>query len=232
MTLVAGAPHVARAQDAALLQREDDDEERLRRWMAVRASRSPNEDWAAWVAIPTGALAIGFGVGLGATQDERAVPPDLMTPLTTALIALGAFAIGLGVSAALTPNLPHDEQRELPERRLTEREIGRLEGLLRHEARAAARDRTIFLAMGASLAVGGLGAMPIVAAFPPAEAFGLTMSWGIAAGSAALGLLWFVTSLFESSSEADWREYERGLMPRDTPRVSLRPNLDGFLVVF
>lgn len=221
-----------RAQEASLLQREDDDEVRLRRWMAVRAARSPDSEWVAGIAIPFGALAIGGGITLAALQDELGLTNHDLTAPCAAIVGLGVVEIALGILALTIPNSPRDEYREIPERPLTEREIGRLEGLLRLEARNAELGRTLSLWLGGGLAVGGLAAIPLVAVFPPSDQFQVSLSWGIAGAFALTGLLTFVVALFESPSEADWREYRQGLMPRETPQVSLVPTGDGFAVLF
>lgn len=218
----------SKAQDSAILQREDDDdEERLRRWMAVRASRSPDLGWLGGAAIGVGVLAIGGGVAWTAATDE----PD-RTLLSVGLVAAGALEIGLGLFTLLTPNLSRDEYQRIPTQTLSEREIGRLEGLLRRDAELAGVMRQLMMWTGLGLAVGGFAAMPIVALDPPATDRELGLSWGIAGGAAFLGALYFVISLFESSAEGDWRDYQRGLMPREMPQISLVPTGNGFAVMF
>lgn len=226
MSAVLSPPRPVKAQDGAMLQREDDDEERLRRWMAVRASRSPDMGWLGGVAIGVGALALGAGIAIPITTEQREA-----TPGAAAMIALGGWSLGLGIFTLLNPNLEREDYLRIPDRRLTEREIGRLEGLLRHEAETAGAGRQFQMWAGLGLLVGGLGAIPLVALQPPPDEQ-LALSWTIAGGSALLGLVLFVVSLFPSGAEADWQDYRRNLMPRETPRVSVIPTGNGFAVVF
>jgi hypothetical protein len=229
MSAVLSPPRPAKAQDAAMLQREDDDEERLRRWMAVRASRSPDTGWFGGVAIGMGALAIGAGIAVPVLVNDAEL--NLTLP-SVGLIALGAVEIGLGVVMLVAPNVPRDEYHRIPTGPLSEREIGRLEGLIRHDAELAAFGRQMLMWSGIGFAVGGLGAMPVVALEPPSSVVDLSLSWGFAGASAFIGVLYVIMSLFETPQEGDWRDYQRGLMPRETPQISVRPTGNGFAVNF
>ncbi|MDQ3033883.1 MAG: hypothetical protein M3Y87_15815 [Myxococcota bacterium] len=225
--VVATAIHPAAAQDAAILQREDDDEERLRRWMAVRAARSPEVGWLGGVAIGAGALAVAGGIAIPALTEQ----PSLTLP-SVGLVVVGALEIGLGVFLVLAPNIARDEYRRIGDGPLTEREIGRLEGLLRHDADFARMQREMTMGLGIAMLAGGVAALPVVALDPPPTELDAGLSWGIAAGASLIGLLYLVMSLFESPAESDWRDYRNDLMPQEEPQVSVLPTGNGIAVMF
>jgi len=65
--MLSSAP--AEAQDRAVLQEEPDDEQRLRRWLEVRAERSGRR-WAAGLAIGNAGLGFGAATALRVASDS------------------------------------------------------------------------------------------------------------------------------------------------------------------
>jgi len=111
----------------------------------------------------------------------------------------------------------------LPERPLTEREIGRYEALLELDARRARdrRRRSVFGGLGLALASGA--GIPLLATSDVGSERGRGIGHGLLGGLLITGLVYLVSGLFESAEEADWREYRRGLAPAPTAR-RVRPH--------
>ncbi len=174
-----------------------------------------------------GVLLVGGGISAAAFQSDTDVN---LQPASLVGIIGGAIDIGLGLFVTFAPNLARDDYRAIPDRRLTERELGRLEGVLRNDAQLGEYMRSFSRWLGAGMGLGGLGALPVLAL--SASGSSQTVEWLVSGGVALSGIIFFITSLFESPAEADWREYRRGLMPRETPQISFVPTGDGFAITF
>ncbi|GAB5541989.1 MAG: hypothetical protein SangKO_017490 [Sandaracinaceae bacterium] len=221
LALVAAAlPHAAHAQDASLMVRDRDDESRIRAWMAVRASRAGDQGLVAGLAISAGVVGLGGGATIAILQDESFGFSGL-TLNAVALFVVGAYALGIGVFAAVSSNLLLDDFARMGSDPLTEREIGAFEEILRQDAQRANQMRLLSGFAGGGLVLGGLAAMPVLAAFPPLDTFDQTVGWTIAGACVGLGILSMIMAAFETPAEADWREYREGLRPRDVPTISI-----------
>lgn len=211
----------AEGQDRAVLQAEPDSEARLRRWLAVRAERGARR-WAGGLAIANGALASGAAAAIRLASDA---PEGEWA--SVALVGVGLLSLAQGVALLLLPDRAAEDLRALPARPLTEREIGRLEGIFELDARRAGdrRRRAVLGGIGLTLAA-GVG-VPVLASSDVGSERGRGIGYGILGGLCVTGLVYLVSALFESAEEADWREYQQGLAP-----VARRVRLHGLGVAF
>lgn len=205
------------AQDRAVLQEEPDDEQRLRRWLQVRADRSGRR-WAAGLAVGNAGLSLGAATALRLASDA----PEAQWA-SIALVGIGFLSLTQGIVMFIAPDRAADDLRTLPERPLTEREIGRYEGLLELDARRARdrRRRSVFGGLG--LALASAAGIPLLATSDVGSERGRGVGHGLLGGLLITGLVYLVSGLFESAEEADWREYRRGLAPAPSAR-GVRPH--------
>lgn len=207
------SPAAVEAQDRAVLQEEPDDEQRLRRWLEVRAERSGRR-WAAGLAVGNAALGFGAATVLRLASDA----PEAQWA-AVGLVGIGFLSLAQGIAMFIAPDRAAEDFRRLPQRPLTEREIGRYEALLELDARNARdrRRRSVFGGLGLALA-SGVG-IPLLATSDVGSERGRGIGHGLLGGLLITGLVYLVSGLFESAAEADWREYRRGLAPAPTARV-------------
>lgn len=202
------------AQDRAVLVGEPDDEVRIRRWLEIRAERGDRR-LAASFALGNGILAAGVGAGLRLRFDTAEA-----TWGSVALLAVGVVSLAQGIILLATPNRARQDLEGLPERTLTEREIGRYEAVLRDAARGGRARRRRALIGGGALVLAPIVCIPIVATSEVGSSDGRSVGYGVMGAALVAGLIYMASGLFEGSVEADWREYRRGLMPqRSTSRV-------------
>ena len=212
LTLWTALPSGAVAQDRAVLQVEPDTEVRLRRWLEVRAERSGRR-WAGSLAIANGAACFGSALGIRLAGDS-----DEGEWASVALVGVGFLSLAQGMALILLPDRAAEDLRALPERPLTERELGRFEAILELDARRAhdRRYRSVFGGAGLALAAGA--GIPVLASTDVGGDRGRGLGYGLLSGLFITGLVYLVSGLFESAEEADWREYRRGLAPAPTSR--------------
>ena len=209
------------------LVEEPDDETRLRAWIHIRARRSERR-LSSIIGLAGGLATAGAAIPYRLTIGEDA---DAGTWLSVALIGSGLLSASAGLAGLLLPNIAKDDDIALPDRPLTEREIGRLEGRLRLEAQLARQTRYLQLFSAVAVTLTGGAAFPLVATEARFNATDRLVGYAVAGGLVVAGVISLITSLFESEAEADWNEYQRGLMPAEfTPRVQV--SATGFGVVF
>ncbi|MFT5356139.1 MAG: hypothetical protein ACI9KE_003362 [Polyangiales bacterium] len=219
--------HAAFAQESeregVALRAEPNPELRLREWLQYRADGSSRT-----LAIAGGLLGAagitGFGIyGLVSDSDV------LGGSVGRLYIAAGLLSLAAPIVLLATQDHPRLDVQNLPERALTEREIGYYEGLLHGEARLGRALRIGRGVQGALFTVGGgLG-------------FALTLNdggfsdspieAGLYLGLSIGGLISALAAFFKTRQERTWEGYNAGVVP-DAESARIRFRGDGVQLTF
>ncbi|MEM9071560.1 MAG: hypothetical protein AAGE52_23840 [Myxococcota bacterium] len=204
------------------LQEESDDERRLRSWLALRAERSrPGRDIGLASAGAVGFVSAGIGVRLADDTLESTITAG-------AFVGAGAVLLALAVARGASSDIDGADLARLPARALSPRELGYFEGRLQLQAQLARRRRFRRRFVGGAYILTGIAAAALVASGEDRRRRVDTIAYAASAGIGVVGLVFLITSFFESSAEADWREYREGLMPRPTAGVRWHVSPTGF----
>lgn len=205
-SLLAATPTLAQEseREGVAFRSEPSDELRLREWLHYRADGSSR-------TLPiVGGFAFGAamgGLGIYGLVDDGPVGGSL----GRIYLSVGVLSLAAPIVLLATQNHPQLDLENLPERSLSEREIGYYEGILQSEARIGRALRVgrgiqgglqaIAGGVGFALTLndGGFGESPIES--------GLYLGLGIG------GLLSALSSFFKTRSERIWDAYSAGVVP-------------------
>lgn len=206
----APSPTASSGREGDLVQVQPDDEQRMRHWLRVRGDGGRGRAFTIAVGFAVPAMLGGYGAyHLAGDRDPL---------LGRVTLGLGILSLAGPIAALVLPDYPQLDSENLPERPLTEREIGRFEGMLQSEAR---RGRSLRIAGGIS---GGLhlvaGSLALGLSLRSGENFlDSPAELGAYTGIMLGGVLNLISSFFRSKSEKIWDGYRSGEIQVESARV-------------